>query len=132
MKALRAIMGPRGEHVRSSAAARKRWRDARAFQADVHTTLVRQRVSFMEWLLLETVRELCDETGDAVSQNQVAERAGLTRQVASYWMIAMTENYLVDRGPSATGHAWRVILTELGERTLQACNERLEEAGLTG
>ena len=30
------------------------------------------------------------------------------------------------------GVAWRVILTELGERTLQACNERLEEAGLTG
>jgi hypothetical protein len=85
----------------------------------------------MEWLVLETVRELCDETGGAVSQNLVADRAGLTRQVASYWMIVMSETDLVDRGPSATGNAWRVILTDLGERTLQACNERLEEAGLT-
>lgn len=86
----------------------------------------------MQWLLLETVRELCDETCDAVSQNAVAERAGVARQVASYWMIVMSEDALVDRGPASEGHSWRVILTDLGERTLQACNERLEEAGLTG
>ena len=132
MKPLRAILVPLGENARPSAATRKRWRDARAFQADVQAALSKQRVSFMEWLLLETVHELCDETGDAVSQNLVADRAGLTRQVASYWMIVMSETGLVDRGPSATGHAWRVILTDLGERTLQACNDRLEEAGLTG
>lgn len=132
MRPLRTILLPRGEHARLSAAARRRWRDARAFQADVRKTLARQRVSFMEWLVLETLRELCDETGGPVSQNLVADRAGLTRQVASYWMIVMSETDLVDRGPSATGHAWRVILTDLGERTLRACNERLEEAGLTG
>jgi len=132
MRALRTILLPRGEHARLSAAARKRWRDARAFRADVQATLVKQHVSFMEWLLLETVRELCDETGDAVSQNLVADRAGLTRQGTSYWMRVMSETALVDRGPSATGQAWRVILTDLGERTLRACNERLEQAGLTG
>jgi hypothetical protein len=47
-------------------------------------------------------------------------------------MIVMSEADLVDRGPSATGRAWSVILTDLGERTLQACNDRLEEGGLTG
>jgi len=122
----------RGDDVRHSAAARKRWRDARAFQADVRVVLAGACVQFMEWLLLETLQELIDETGDAVSQSTVARRAGLTRKVASYWLIGMSENALIDRGPSSEGTAWRVILTGLGERTLRACNERLEEAGLTG
>ena len=129
---MQRLLLPCGQRTGRTAAARKRWREARAFQADVRVALSEQRVEFMEWLLLETVRELCDETCGAVSQNMVAERAGLTRQVVSYWLIVMSETALVDRGPSALGVAWRVILTELGERTLQACNERLEEAGLTG
>lgn len=131
MQPLRRLLLPCDGNTGRTAAARKRWREARAFQADVQVTLSAQRVQFMEWLLLETVRELCDETCGAVSQNMVAKRAGLTRQVASYWLIVMSENGLVDRGPCALGVAWRVILTELGKRTLQACNERLEEAGLT-
>ena len=121
-----------GEEARQSAAARKRWRDARVFQADVQTVLAGLSIQFMEWLLLETLQELIDETGDAVSQSTIAERAGLTRKVASYWLIMMSETALVDRGPCCEGTAWRVILTEMGERTLLACNERLERAGLTG
>ncbi|HEX2870499.1 MAG TPA: MarR family winged helix-turn-helix transcriptional regulator [Polyangiaceae bacterium] len=87
---------------------------------------------FAMWLLLETLQELLDETGDAVSQNALAERTGLTRHVTSYWMILMSEEGLIDRGPHPNIAAWRVILTELGERTLAACNQRLEAAGLTG
>ncbi len=89
-------------------------------------------MQFTEWLLLETLKELFEETGDAVSQTAIAERAGITPKVASYWLIMMSENALVDRGPTSEGTAWRVVLTSLGERTLQACNERLEDAGLTG
>jgi hypothetical protein len=121
-----------GDEARRSAAARKRWRDARAFQADVQTVLAGFAIQFMEWLLLETLHELIDETGDAVSQSAIAERAGLTRKVASYWLILMSETALVDRGPCSEGTAWRVLLTDLGERTLLTCNERLEQAGLTG
>lgn len=132
MKQSQSILLARGEHSRPSVAARKRWRDARAFQADVQTALSKLHVSFAQWLVLETLRELRDETREAVSQNLVADRAGLTRQVVSYWMIVMSELALVDRGPAAAGCAWRVILTEQGELTLRACNERLEEAGLTG
>lgn len=50
------------DEARRSAAARKRWRDARAFQADVQTVLGRAGVQFMQWLLLETLQELIDET----------------------------------------------------------------------
>ena len=102
------------------------------FQADAQMVLTRTGIQFTEWLLLETIQELLDETGDAVSQSAIAQHAGLTRKVASYWLILMRENALIDRGPASEGTAWRVILTDLGERTLRACNERLEEAGLTG
>jgi hypothetical protein len=95
----------RRNDARPSAAARKRWRDVRAFQADVQTVLAGASVQFMEWLLLETLQELVDETGDAVCQSAVAERAGLTRKVASYWLIMMSETALVDRGPSSEGTA---------------------------
>lgn len=125
-------MMPPAELARPSAMARKRWRDARAFQADVQQALVPERVPFTMWLMLETLQELLDETGDAVSQNALAERAGLRRQIASYWLIVMSEDALVDRGPHPDGRAWRVILTDLGERTLLSCNQRLEAAGLTG
>jgi DNA-binding MarR family transcriptional regulator len=120
------------EKQRPSAAARKRWRDARLFQRDVGVSLARERVSFMEWLLLETLHELRDETRDAVSQSAIARRAGLPRKIVSYWMIIMSEQGLVDRGPSSEGGAWRIILSDLGETTLRRCNERLEQAGLSG
>jgi DNA-binding MarR family transcriptional regulator len=102
------------------------------FQRDVQQTLARAHVEFTEWLLLETLQELVDERGCAVSQREIAERAGLARKVASYWMIVLDEAGFVDRGPSSGGTAWRIILSSLGEETLRRCNERLEEAGLTG
>jgi DNA-binding MarR family transcriptional regulator len=91
-----------------------------------------QKVTFIEWLLLETLAELIDERNDAVSQAEVARRAGFSERVVSYWMIMMSELGAVDRGPDTDGRAWRVILTEAGSRTLQGCNQLLEEAALSG
>lgn len=127
---MQSILMPRAELARPSAAARKRWRDARAFQADVQRALVPERVPFMMWLILEALQELQDETRDAVSQNAMAARVGVRRQIASNWLIVMSEDSLVDRGPHPDGRAWRVILTDLGERTLVSCNARLYAAGL--
>ena len=128
----RSLLLPAPEDRRASAAARMRWRDARLFQIHVQQLLASEQVTFMQWLLLETIQELRDETRAAASQIAIAERAGLTRMVVSYWMIVMDEDALVDRGPDADGRAYRVLLTSLGERTLQRCNELLEAAGLTG
>ena len=125
-----SILMPRD--CRATARARKRWRDARTFQVDVQGALTRECVQFMEWLLLETVQEMVDETRGPVSQSAVADRAGLTRQVASYWFTTMSEDALIDRAPEGDGRAWGLLLTDLGERTLLTCNERLEAAGLTG
>ena len=115
-----------------SAAARRLWREARLFQEQAQALLADEMVPFVEWLLLETLRELSEEERGPVSQVRVAKRTGLSEGVVSYWMAAMTEFGVVDRGPDMDGRMWRVLLTDLGKRTLQACNERLEEAGLTG
>jgi hypothetical protein len=86
----------------------------------------------MEWLLLETLHELIDERGDAVSQADLARRTGISERVVSYWMLQMTEYAAVDRAPTPDGRAWRVLLTRGGEQSRDQCNRRLEAAGLTG
>jgi DNA-binding IclR family transcriptional regulator len=81
-------------------------------------------------LLLESLAELIAEQRDAVSQVAVAQRAGLSRMVASYWMTLMSEDGLVDRGPDGDGRTYRIWMTEFGARTLRQCNDRLEARGL--
>lgn len=68
----------------------------------------------MEWLVLETLHEAIRESDDAVSQAEVTRRAGLSLRLVSY------------------AGAWRVLLTKGGELTRDQCNQRLEEARLTG
>ena len=114
-----------------SLAQRLHWGDARRFQDRVHAALSRHGFSFMEWLLLETVQELIDETDDAVSQADVARRTGASERVISYWMLRMTRCAAVDRAPTADGRAWRVILTSEGRRRRDECNQRLEATRLT-
>lgn len=117
---------------RRSASKRRLWLEAREFQERAHEALAAERLTFFEWLLLETLAELIDERSEAVSQAEVAGRSGLSERVVSYWMIVMSERELVERGLDAEGRARLLILTKPGERTLRACNQQLEEAGLTG
>lgn len=114
--------------VRPTAQLRGRWREARQFQTRAQKAL--RGYAFFEWLLLEALQELLHETGDAVSQIQIAERAGLTKMLTSYWMSDMAERGLVDRGPALDGRSYRIILSKLGEQVLGQCSERLAAAGL--
>lgn len=115
-----------------SASARRQWRAAREFQVRTQEILANARVSFVQWLVLESLRELILEHRDAVSQARVAERTGLSRMVTSYWMILLDEEGLIDRGPDQEGRAYRVLLSKLGEETLRQCNERLSLSGIFG
>lgn len=117
---------------RATARARQRWREARMFQQKAQRLFKEPTTAFVEWLLLETLQELIEERGDAVSQAEVARRSGLSERVVSRWISLMSDLGFVDRGPDADRRAWRLILTDLGERTVRVCNERLEAAGLTG
>jgi DNA-binding MarR family transcriptional regulator len=101
------------------------------FQQQAQLALATEQVPFVQWLLLETLRELTEEGLGCVTQTAVANRAGLGRGVASYWMAMMEEYGLVDRGRDAL-RTYDLVSTSSGEETLRRCNERLEAEGLTG
>jgi len=120
------------EPVSKTQVHRRQWRESIEFKHRVHAALLPEGVSFVEWLILETVQEAIHETRDAVSQVEIAHRAGLSERVVSYWMLQMSEYGAIDRAPTADGRAWRVLLTRGGRRSRNRCNLRLEAAGLTG
>ena len=105
------------------------WREARAFQTKAQQVLSHQ-MTFTEWLLLETIEELSRETPDAVTQNAIAARTGLSRSVVSYWLEIMGECGMVDRGEHLNPRAWSVTVTDPCRVTLRDCNRRLQSAGL--
>jgi DNA-binding MarR family transcriptional regulator len=123
---------PRPTAPRPTAALREGWRDARLFQTRVQRALRQWRIPFGMWLVLETLYELLERTGDAVSQAQVAERAGMTKMVVSYWMTVLDREGFINREPDLDGRAYRVITTSFGDETLEMCNERLADLGLAG
>jgi DNA-binding IclR family transcriptional regulator len=66
------------------------------------------------------------ETGDAVSQAQVARRSGLEKMTVSRAMRALERVGWVDRGPDMAGPAWRVWVLEGGERVARQAALRVE------
>jgi CTP-dependent riboflavin kinase len=65
-----------------------------------------------------------------VPQIELARRAGLSRQVASYWLIRMDQRGLVVRDEGEDG-SWGVILTEKGVDMVRRGDERLAAGGLS-
>lgn len=120
---------PLADHdPRLSAPVRMAWREARELEHQLRKAL--GPTVFCEWLLLETLHELVEQTHDAVSQAQLAERTGLTKMAVSYWMASMNERGLIDREPSDYGRSYRIYLSGDGRRTLREYARRLEAAGL--
>src|SRR5262245_59753042 len=93
---------------RVSAKAREKWREARRFQMATQRAVV---MKFVEWLLLETLAELVEERDGPVPQVAIAERAGVSDKLTSYWMTMLHEIGFVERGPDEDGRAYDVYLT---------------------
>jgi DNA-binding MarR family transcriptional regulator len=117
--------------TRSTAKARRRWRDARDYQVNVQRALSGLGLRFVEWLLLESLYELLQETGDGVSQTMIAERAGVSEMVASKWLIRMEYDGLLDRGLGEDERSHVVNTTTVGEEALARSDELLKARGLT-
>ena len=61
-----------------------------------------------------------------MSQGDVAAHLELHRGTVSDAMIVLDRKGLVDRGGSAEGPAWRIILTEKAEELLLQLDPRIE------
>ena len=115
-----------GERVTQGQKAR--WRMAMRWRGRVEAALGGSELTFTQWLVLDALRELIGETGDAVNQNEVAARVALSRATVSFVMHALEKKGLVDRSPDLTGRAWRIILTARAKRLLCDVTADIEAA----
>jgi DNA-binding MarR family transcriptional regulator len=82
-------------------------------------------LNLLEFLILRATDTLCRTLGDAVSQKQIAAEVGIGKMRTSRAMRALARRRLVDRGPSAMGLAYRVVVTTRGRNALRACRSHL-------
>lgn len=104
--ALAALAGPITEGWKARWLATMRWRRR------VETAIAPAKLTFTEWQVLEATHALIEQTGDAVSQNQVAAAVELDRRAVSRAMSALDRKQLVSRCPCFIGTSHRVFLTE--------------------
>jgi DNA-binding MarR family transcriptional regulator len=110
---------------------RKQWRNARHFQRRVQKALQPTGLTFLTWLLLEALHELLEETKEPVSQQAVAERAGISKALASYWMVGMEEDCFIDRGLGEDPRSYLILMLDEGSEVLAHSRRVLQRAGLT-
>jgi DNA-binding GntR family transcriptional regulator len=88
------------------------------------------KLPFAAWLVLVTLYELEREIGEELNQNAIANSAGLSRMVVSYWIAVFEREGWIDRDEHFKPQAFGVGITDSGLRVLHECYERLE--GLRG
>lgn len=109
-------------------ALKAQWWRAMRWRAAVESSLAGTGLTFTQWLVLDALRDLIRESDDAVNQSEVGARLALSRANVSFVMRALERKWLVSRGPDLTGRAWRIFLTDDGERLLCGVAERVAAA----
>ena len=121
------VRGPTpGPRVGSLELQKAQWLLSARWRKEVARECAKAGLTFTEWLVIDALRELYQELGDAVSQSAVAARAGLRPGNISDSVPALEAKQLISRGPSASGKALRVFPTEEAEQVLNALHPRLE------
>jgi DNA-binding MarR family transcriptional regulator len=96
------------------------WRAAMAWQRALDAALGPLGLTHTQYLVLSAAQECTAEARDAVAQRTIARKAGLDEATMSRIARTLDERKLFDRGGSADGRAWRILLTEEGKRKLRA------------
>ena len=107
---------------------RQEWLAAMRWRRRVEAVLREAGLTFTQWLVLVAARELIRETGDAVSQRQIADRVELDEATLSQVMRTLDKKGLVSRGPDMFCKAWRVFIDREAERVLDDYRGHLEAA----
>jgi DNA-binding MarR family transcriptional regulator len=115
-----------GPRVGSLELQKAHWLLAADWRRRVARACAEEGLTFTEWLIIDALRELYQELGDAVSQAAIATRTGLLPGNISDSVPALEKKLLVSRGPGASGRAWRVFPTAEAERQLTTLYPRLD------
>ena len=108
------------------------WRSARRFQRRAERIARLRGISFAAWQVLEVTERLIRETGDAVSQREVAQRAGVAKSSVSELMRGLELGGFVDGRPDGWGMCVRIWLTKSGERLVVLLRAELVAIALGG
>lgn len=110
------------EQARDEYLAAWRWRRS------VEAALRDLELTFTQWFVLDGVARAQAAARDAVSQSDVARATELDRMTVSQVMRTLVERSLVDRGPSASGPTYRLIVTRQGKQVLRQADEAIHAA----
>jgi len=102
------------------------WLNAMRWRRQVQSVCTDSGLTFTQWLLLDSARQLIAETEDAVIQAQIAARLELDQTTISDVVQRLEHKKLVSRGGDITGRAWRVFLTAKAEQLLRALDQRID------
>jgi DNA-binding MarR family transcriptional regulator len=105
----------------------RRWQSLMRFRRHMDQVLMSLDLNFTRWVGLEATQRLTAATRDAVNQKQVAQCLDMDAMTMSYVMRRLEQDGFVDRGPDASGPAYRIIVTEIGERVAKEGRARLEQ-----
>jgi DNA-binding MarR family transcriptional regulator len=98
-----------------------RWR------REVEAALPPSGFTFPQWLVLEAIRELHEETDQDPIQNEIAKRVELDRATTSRVIQRLESKQLLSRGVDRHFAAWSVALDERAEVLLRDCRQRIEK-----
>jgi len=114
--------------IRVADVRKAQWLAAMRWRQRIRAVCIGEGLTFPQWLVLDSIRQLIDETEDAVIQAQISARLDLDQARVSEVMRQLEAKSLVDRREDITGKAWRVILTQKAERLLRELEVRIELA----
>jgi DNA-binding MarR family transcriptional regulator len=110
------------EQAREGYLAAWRWRRR------VEAALRDVGLTFTQWLVLDAAERAIEAQRDAVNQSDVARTTELDRMTVSQVMRTLADLGMVDRGPSASGPAYRIFLTRKGKHLLREAEASIRTA----
>jgi DNA-binding MarR family transcriptional regulator len=106
------------------------WLAAMRWRRAVERVTRQAGLTFTQWLVLDAIRELFEETGDASIQNEISVRSELDRSTISLVMRTLERKELVDRGIDIVGTAWRTFLTRGAISMLEELRPKISAASV--
>ncbi|MES1178840.1 MAG: MarR family transcriptional regulator [Myxococcales bacterium] len=109
---------------------KREWLRAARWRRKVESVLAQTGLTFTQWLVLEAIRELYEETGEDPIQNEIAKRVELDGASVSRLIQRLGRDGLVHRGVDRHFAAWSVGLDKRAEGLLRDYRQRIDDLSL--
>jgi DNA-binding MarR family transcriptional regulator len=96
------------------------WARAAEFRRRVNRALRRRGATLSQWRMLHEAERLVEETGEMVSQLDIARRTGMDANTASALTFRLARKGWLSWGPDCYDFAYRIFVTDEGKALLAA------------